>query len=289
MIIPEKSGIARVKRYLDEKSGTIVTDVWDDIEHLHGSQRETLGYPTQKPLALLERIIQASSDPGDVVLDPFCGCGTAVAAAEHLGRRWIGIDVTHLSIALMKYRLEDMFPNIKFDVRGEPEDMGSAHQLAKDDRYQFQWWALSLVRAKPFGSKDGKTGKKGADKGVDGIINFIDDRSGKPKKVIVQVKSGQKIQFADIQNLKGAVQDEKAAMGVFVTLKDPTKPMRDAALEAGYYHSPGWGRYYERIQILTIKKLLVGKEIKMPPQHGTFREARRPENNEPDQPKLDGE
>src|SRR3972149_3143166 len=168
-----KSGSVEYVRYLDEMSGTPLQDVWDDIAPINSQAQERLGYPTQKPLALLERIIQASSNEGDLILDPFCGCGTAVAAAQKLNRRWAGIDVTHLSIALMKYRMNDMFElkdKKDYQVVGEPEDVSSAKQLAKDDRYQFQWWALSLVQAKPLGG-DASTGsarraegKKGSDK-----------------------------------------------------------------------------------------------------------------------------
>src|SRR3989440_212024 len=209
----EGQGIPREKRYLDEQEGIPIQDMWDDI--LISSQAERLGYPTQKPLALLERIIQASSNPGDIILDPFCGCGTAIAAAQRLERRWIGIDVTHLAIALQKYRLEDMFPGIKFDVKREPEDMGAARDLAKNDRYQFQWWALSLIRAKPLGGQEGsKVGKKGSDKGIDGIMNFVDDAAGKPKRVMVQVKSGH-VKSGDIRDLVGTVKREDAAIGVF--------------------------------------------------------------------------
>jgi len=265
--------------------GIPLQDLWDDIPPALGS--EDLGYPTQKPLALLERIIQSSSNPGDVVLDPFCGCGTAVAGAQKLGRRWIGIDITHLSIALMKYRLETMFPGISFAVRGEPKDVDGARQLALEDRYQFQWWALSLIRAKPLGAKSGgKTGKKGADKGIDGFINFTDDASGKPKRVLVQVKSGH-VNRGNIGELRGTVEREKAAMGVFITLEEPTKPMREEAVSAGYYHSPGWGQDYPRIQILTIEELLHGAEVKMPPQHGTFKEAQRVREAGAEHPRFD--
>jgi site-specific DNA-methyltransferase (adenine-specific) len=272
---PQKpGGTVRLKRYLDELPGVLMSAVWTDIPPINAMAAERLGYPTQKPLPLLERLIKASSDPGDVVLDPFCGCGTAIAAAQKLERRWIGIDITHLSIALMKYRLETMFPGAKFEVRGEPEDLNGARQLAQDDRYQFQWWALSLVRAKPLGVKSGgKTGKKGADKGIDGFINFVDGVNGEPKRVLVQVKSGH-VQRSQIAELRGTVERENAAMGIFITLDEPTKPMRDEALEAGYYHSPGWGRPYPCIQILTIEELLRGAGVKMPPQHGTFKEAK---------------
>jgi hypothetical protein len=271
-----RTGVPRLKMYLDELSGVHIQSIWDDIPPIGSQAIERLGYPTQKPLALLERIISASSNPGDLVLDPFAGCGTTVAAAQKLGRGWIGIDITHLSISLLKYRLESMFgSDAKFKVIGEPEDLAAARQLAQDDRYQFQWWALSLVRAKPLGGSEGsREGKKGSDKGIDGVINVIDDSSGKPKRVLVQVKSGH-VKSGDIRDLVGTVDREKAAIGVFITLEPPTADMRKEAVQAGYYHSPGWGKDFPRIQILTVGELLGGKEIEMPPQFGTFRQAQR--------------
>jgi site-specific DNA-methyltransferase (adenine-specific) len=274
------SGMVYEKRYLDESKGVAVQDFWDDITMLRGihGDGERLGYPTQKPLALLERIIAASSNPGDVVLDPFAGCGTAIAAAHKLGRQWIGIDVTHLSIALLKYRMESMF-DLKskqdFVVIGEPEDLGGAQALARDDRYQFQWWALSLVRARPLGGQEGsKTGKKGSDKGIDGVINFIDDASGKPKQVLIQVKSGH-VKSGDIRDLKGTLEREKAAMGVFITLEDPSRDMQTEATTAGFYQSPGYHQSFPRLQIYTISQLLDGAAVKMPNTAGTFKQAER--------------
>jgi len=211
----------------------------------------------------LERIIAASSNPGDVVLDPFCGCGTAIAAAQKLGRQWIGIDITHLSVALQKYRLADMFPGITFKVVGEPEDLGAAQQLATDDRYQFQWWALSLIRAKPLGGQEGsKAGKKGSDKGIDGVITFVEATTGKPQRVLIQVKSG-KVKSGDIRDLAGTLQREAAALGVFITLEPPSKDMVTEAATAGFYTSP-WGTH-PRLQILTVQDLLSGKRVDMPP------------------------
>ncbi len=271
--------------YLDEKKGMPVQDWWDDIR-LANRSKERLGYPTQKPTALLERIILASSKEGDVVLDPFCGCGTAIAAAHKLRRRWIGIDITHLSIALQKYRLQDMFELVSgtdYEVIGEPTTVEGARTLAQDSandgRYQFEWWALSLLRAKPVGGQAGsRKGKKGADKGIDGIINFFDEeKRGKPKaaKVIVQVKSG-KVKSGDIRDLKGTVEREKAAIGVFVTLELPTQDMLKEALAAGYYESPGRkGQTYRKLQILTIGDLLDGTGIDMPLQYRTFKQAAR--------------
>jgi len=266
-LVYTRNGMPTYKRYLVEMPGVALQDVWDDIAPTGGKER--LGYPTQKPLALLERLVAVSSNPDDVVLDPFCGCGTAVVAAEKLGRRWIGIDITHLSIALMRYRLTDAFPNAEFEVRGEPADVGSARMLAEADRYQFQWWALSLVKAKPVEGKE----KKGADRGIDGVITFVDDATGKLKRCVVQVKSGH-VERKDIGDLAAAVNRE-AQMGVFVTLAPPTGPMRQETIAAGQYHSDGWQRDYPKVQILTIGDLLAGKQPEMPPTRATFARAGR--------------
>ena len=264
IVVPKGGkGIPRYKRYLDEQEGIPVDDFWDDVELVSGN--ESLGYPTQKPLALLERIVQASSNDGDVIIDPFCGCGTAVVAAQKLNRKWIGIDITYLSISLMKYRLKDSFglaDKKDYDVIGEPEDLSSAKQLAKDDRYQFQWWALSLVQAKPLGGDGGKEGKKGPDKGIDGVLNFEDEKN-KLQRVLVQVKSGH-VKSGDIRDLRGVVEREEAAIGVFITLEEPSKDMKTEAATAGYHHSNFWHKDYPRVQILTIEDLLGGKSIDMP-------------------------
>jgi len=290
-IVYSKSGMPYQKRYLDESKGVSLQDWWDDIQMLRGIQDdgERLGYPTQKPLAILERILQASSNEGDVVLDPFCGCGTAVAAAQKLNRKWIGIDVTHLSISLMKYRMKDMFGLVEkkdYAVVGEPEDIQSAKQLAKDDRYQFQWWALSLVQAKPLGGESGsKTGKKGSDKGIDGIINFVDDKN-KTQRVLIQVKSG-RVKSGDVRDLRGVVEREEASLGVFITLEEPSKDMTTEAVSAGYYHSNLWQKDYPRIQVLTIDDLLSGKNIEMPPSaYGTFKRAEKVKKQEGKQGEL---
>ncbi|MBC7871037.1 MAG: restriction endonuclease, partial [Chitinophagaceae bacterium] len=219
------------------------------------------------------------------------GCGTTIAAAQKLGRNWIGIDITHLSIALLKYRLEDMFqikPNVDYAVIGEPEDVGGARQLASEDRYQFQWWALSLIRAKPLGGQSGsKEGKKGSDRGIDGEIPFVDEGSTR-KRVLVQVKSG-KVKSGDIRDLKGTIEREKAAIGVFITLEASTREMETEAVTAGFYHSPGWNRDYPRIQILTITDLLNGAEIKMPQAYGTFKQASAVKPDGPQTLKLFGD
>lgn len=276
-LIYTKSGMPRFKRYLDEMKGSPITSIWTDIPFINSQAAERLGYPTQKPLALLERIISASSNEGDLVLDPFCGCGTAIAAAHKLNRRWIGIDITHLSIALQKYRLADAYKlqeRVDYDVVGEPEDLPSAELLAESDRYQFQWWALSLVKAKPLGGDGGRTGKKGSDKGIDGIINFFDDGSGKSKRVIVQVKSG-KVSSRDIRDLGHVVDREKAAIGVFVTLEKASRDMNTEAVTAGVYVSPLTRQEFPKLQILTIEQLLAGVKVQMPSAVATFKEAPR--------------
>ena len=281
----KEDGVPGLKSYLAGKPGKIAGDIWTDISYLVGSAKEKLGYPTQKPEALLERIIRASSNEGDIVLDPFCGCGTAIAAAHKLERRWIGIDITHLSIALQKYRLQDMFAlrsGLDYEVIGEPATVDAARELATDSanegRYQFEWWALSLVRAKPVGGQSGsRKGKKGADAGIDGVINFFDeDARGKkqPQTVVVQVKSG-KVQAGDIRDLKGTIEREGAAIGVFITLEQPTQPMIKEALAAGVYESPRWGKSFRRVQILTIGDLFAGAGVDMPPQYGSHQRAER--------------
>ena len=261
-IVQAKPGaVPSYKRYLDEMSGVPLQDIWDDIQPVASQAKERLGYQTQKPLTLLERIINYSTSKGDVVLDPFCGCGTALVAAQKLNRRWIGIDITHLAITLMRNRLRDSFPGIQFEVIGEPVDLASAKALARQDRYQFQWWALGLIKARPLGEK-----KKGADKGIDGVIQFIDDPSGKAKRAVVQVKSGH-VGVNAIRELKAVAAHD--ALGIFTTLESPTGPMQTEAISAGFYHSPGWNKDYPKIQILTVEELLHGKAVDMPPQTQT--------------------
>ncbi len=269
---PPVGSVPSQKRYLDEGEGVQIQDIINDINPISSQAKERLGYPTQKPLALLERIIQASSNPGDVVLDPFCGCGTAVVAAQKLGRQWIGIDITHLAIGLVKHRLEDAFgDSLQFQVIGEPTTLEEAASLAAQDKYQFQWWALGLVGARP------AEGKKGADRGIDGRLYFHDDASGKTKQAILSVKGGH-VNVPQVRDLIGVVERENAQMGVFITLEEPTKPMRAEAAQAGFYHSEVWNRDYPRIQILTIAELLEGKGIDMPPMRQvsqTFKRAKK--------------
>ena len=275
VIQPRPGAVPREKRYLDETPGVALGSVWTDIPPLNSQAAERLGYPTQKPLALLERIISASSNPGDVVLDPFCGCGTSIDAAQRLGRRWIGIDITILAIDIIKNRLAKTYPDLRYDVRGEPVDSDSAKGLAREDRYQFQWWALTLVRGRPLGAESGKrNGKKGADRGIDGVIPFSDELDGTVKRTIVQVKSGN-VSSATVRDLRGVIEREQAPIGVLVTLEEPTREMEREAAAAGMYHSPGWGQAYPRLQILTIDTLLHGATVQMPPPSLVYKPARR--------------
>lgn len=287
---PTKGEVPQQKRYLSESNGVSIQDIISDILPISSQAAERLGYPTQKPLALLERIIEASSNPGDIVLDPFSGCGTAITAAQKLGRQWIGIDITHLAIAMHKSRLKDMFnlePGCDYQVIGEPEDLESARQLAQDDRYQFQWWALSLVEARPLGGQIGdRRGKKGSDRGIDGIIPFVDDKSGRPKQVVIQVKSGH-TNSAIIRDLRGVIERENAAIGVLISLDPPSSAMTREAVSAGFYTSELWQRDFPRLQILSIEDLLQDKQILMPPAYGVFKKAQRIKKNEGTQTEFD--
>ena len=294
LIVQSGSGaVPQMKRYLDQMGGQPVTDNWDDIEHLHGSNAETLGYPTQKPLALLERIIQVSSEEGDIVLDPFCGCGTAVHAAEKLKRRWIGIDITHLAISLIEKRMKKAFPYLEavapgskkamqagpnaFEVIGVPHDLEAARNLAARDKHQFQLWAVSLVGAQPY-----KRGVKGSDKGIDGLI-FPEVAKSKTEKIVVSVKGGETVGAAMVRDLKGVLSREKAAIGLFVTLAPPTKEMVKEAAAAGMYESPHHGAF-PKLQILTIEGLLSGKERAQYPDMAmgaqTFKHAKKEQGSQ---------
>ncbi|RPH92780.1 site-specific DNA-methyltransferase [candidate division KSB1 bacterium] len=297
-----KAGTPRIKNYLHEGKGVLIDNIWIDIQVINSQAAERLGYPTQKPEALLERIIKASSNEGDVVLDPFCGCGTAIAVAQKLNRKWIGIDITHLAITLIKKRLKDQFDAtankglkplastttssrqgkglkplavrdaLSYRVIGEPVALQDARELADKDKYQFQWWALGLVDARPVEQK------KGADQGIDGRRYFIDGKDRHTEQVIFSVKGGH-VNAAQVRDLRGVVEREKAAVGVFITLDEPTKPMKKEAADAGFYYSNWLDTKHPRLQILTIEELLEGKELDlprtafMPASDATFKKA----------------
>lgn len=252
----DPNGRLRRKSFADELKGMPIQNLWTDIPEINSQAQERLGYPTQKPQALLERIINASSNEGDVVLDPFCGCGTTVHAAQKLNREWIGIDVTHLAISLIQKRLRDAFGPIPIEVHGVPKDAGGAAALAEADKYQFQWWAVSLVEALPFGDK-----KKGADGGIDGLIYFKPDGKA-TEKAIVSVKGGRNVGVTMVKDLIATVERDKAKMGIFITLAPPTGPMIKEAASAGLYKTE-YGSF-PKIQILTIEQLFEGHRPHMP-------------------------
>jgi DNA modification methylase len=277
------------ERSITPKDGPAASDIWAfqpytegtvfgtvdgidaDVSWLKPQDEERLGYPTQKPLALLERIILASSNEGDVVLDPFCGCGTAVHAAEKLKRQWIGIDITHLAISLIEKRLQDAFgDSCKFKVEGTPKDLASAGNLAERDKYQFQWWAVSLVNAQPHQGK-----KKGADGGIDGVKYFYDVRDNEARSIIVSVKGGA-LKADDVRALNHVREREKADIGVLISLNEPTKGMKADAATAGFFEADS-GKKYPRIQLLTIEGLLSGTQRVEHPDHVknvTFKKAK---------------
>ena len=251
--------VPRFKRYLDEQRGLPLDDVWVDIPPLHSHAVERLGYQTQKPLALLERIIKLASREGDTVLDPFCGCGTAIEAAHILGRKWIGIDITPLAIDVVERRLNRKGARRKkdYEVDGIPLDLSGAHRLFENDPHDFQIWATTLVSGQP-------REKKGADKGIDGVIYFQDDHD-RIGQAIVSVKGGANIHATHVRDLIGAMGNTQSKMGVFVTLHPPTSAMEKAAREAESVIAGG--KLRPRVQIVTIGDLLDGKRLDIPPVH----------------------
>jgi len=267
LIIYTKNKFPRFKRFLDENQGERATDVWTDLSQSLG--KEFLGYPTQKPKALLERIIQASSNEGDTVLDAFCGCGTTVDAAEGLHRNWIGVDISPIAISLIKRRLKDTYLEglNKFEVRGTPEDEQSAIELWKQNPNAFQdWWLTEFeVFSTTFGTK-------GADKGVDGLAQYLRD----PKKQDViraafQVKGGEHVESKDIDALLGAMEKHKCELGIFLTIAEPTKPMLDTVAGSGFVEIPGYK--IPKLQILTLKNYFKNKLPKLPQVNITFKAA----------------
>jgi len=281
-VIQTKPGtVPQYKRYLDEMPGIAIGDFWDDIKPINAMAKERLGYPTQKPEELLERIILASSNEGDLVLDPFCGCGTTVAVAQRLDRQWIGIDITHIAISLMRTRLRDAFgEDLAIQVIGEPVSLPDAETLARQDPFQFEWWALGLVGARP------QKGKKGADKGIDGRLYFHDEPKGKTKQIIFQVKAG-KTGSPHVQQLRGALERTAAEIAVLISLQEPTQPMRSEGASAGFYESP-LGSHHPRIQLLTVQELLEGHTVDYPRASVdlTFKQAPKAKREEGKQTRL---
>ena len=263
-------GMPEYKRYLDEMPGVPLQDLWSDIPPIGSGMAERLGYPTQKPEALLERILRASSNDGDLILDPFCGCGTTIAAAEQLGRRWVGIDITHLAIGLIRHRLHHAYGDgieKTYSVVGEPVEVPDAETLAAADPFQFQFWALGLVGARP------AQPKKGADKGIDGRRYFHEAAGASTQQIVFSVKAGN-TGPDHLRELRGVVEREEAAIGALICMRHPTKAMRAEAASSGSYTSP-WGRH-PRIQIMTVEELLNGVRLDAPPTRQVDRTFRKP-------------
>lgn len=256
LVFASKSGMPRLKHYLEDMPGVAMSDFWDDIPPINSQAQERMGYPTQKPLALLERIIAASSNPGDLVLDPFCGCGTALDAAQKLGRRWIGIDVTHLAIEKIERRLHQNHKGVEFETIGTPRDLASAEMLAKRDKHQFELWAVAKVGGDP-----ARGGKKGAGP-YDGVIYFKPE-ANQTEKAVIEVKGGG-TGVKDIRNLHSAMEREGIPVGIFVTKELPTRPMIAAAAAVGRLESVSAGKSYPRLQIITLAELFRGKRPDLP-------------------------
>ena len=256
---PKKAGgMPRGKRYLEDAPGIPLQDVWTDIKPIHNMSSERVGYPTQKPISLLERIIGASSNEGDVILDPFCGCGTTIEAAENLKRKWIGIDVTHYAMTLIEARLNANHSDAKYKVEGRPVNLSGARELARRDKHKFQGWASWRVGAQTY-----RPEKKGADRGIDGNILFKNGPFG-DGRIIISVKGGENVGVDMVRDLRGVIEAEEAEMGILVTLVEPTKPMRDEALRAGFVRRSAHGKL-PRLQVVTIADVLEEIGPKLPP------------------------
>jgi DNA modification methylase len=273
-----KTGYARQKLYLDEAKGVPVQDLWADIPPLSGSMQERLGYPTQKPRALLERIIAASSNPGDVVLDPFCGCGTAVDAAQKLGRRWIGIDVTHIAIGMIENRMREGYPDIQFETIGVPRDLASAERLAADDPHQFQQWVSWQVGGYP---RD----KKGGDKGIDGWFNYL-PAGGRIETGVISVKAGDAVNPMMVRDLGRVMARDKYRFGLFIMKSMPTRGMREEAASHPTIETE-FGRF-PALQIVTLAELMHGHRPKLPPLISPVKRAARVETRKSHQPGSQG-
>lgn len=268
---PPKGGFPQIKRYRDELQGVAVGDIWTDIDRINQVAAERLGYPTQKPLALLERIIEASSDPSDVILDPFCGCGTTIDAAQKLGRRWVGIDITYLAIDLIDTRLRNTFGQSvveTYEIVGIPRDVEGARALFNRNPFDFERWAVSLVDGQP-------NEKQVGDKGIDGVVRYPTDAKGGTGRILVSVKGGTHLNPNMVRDLVGTVQSQRADMGVLITLENPTVGMVDAANHSGLFYAEAQGRSYPVVQIIRVIDLLSGKRPNLPPIMLPYVQAQR--------------
>ena len=261
-----RTGGIRIKRYLDETKGTLLQSLWDDIPPINSQARERLGYPTQKPKALMQRIIQVSSNEGDIVLDAFCGCGTTIDAAESLDRKWIGIDISPMAISLIKRRLRDTYKSklSPYEVKGIPVDEASAIELWQENQYAFQdWWLLEF---------EVFSQGKGADKGIDGVgLYKVGKRANDTLKVAFQVKGGEHISSKDVDALLGILAKFECQAGVFLTIEPPTKPMVETIATSGTVTTPIG--MFPKLQSLTLGQFFEGKKLKLPAENITFKKA----------------
>jgi len=284
LVVQRKPGaVPRFKRYLDDQRGRPLGDVWTDIARLNGQAKERLGYPTQKPVALLERIIKTSTKPGAVVLDPFCGCGTTIEASHVLGREWIGIDVAYVAIEVIRNRMAAKFPGVRYELLGEPRDMQGAQVLAEASPHEFQSWAIHALGAHVT-SKDpgGRRARRGGDRGIDGFLKFRTSSSAEVREIVISVKGTKVVNPAMVRELRGTMEREKAAIGVLVTLQEPTAEMRREAAQAGTFATPNRSRRYPRIQLIPVRQILDGARIDHPGEDL----ASAPEDRQPMLPGL---
>lgn len=271
VIQTQAGAVPQYKRYLDEMPGVPIQNIWTDVPVINNRSSEKLGYPTQKPIALLERIIEASSSPGDRVLDPFCGCGTALDAAQKLDRKWTGIDVTYLAVDLIDKRMRATFGDEvsqTYFLHGIPHDMDAATALFNANPFDFERWAVSLVDGQP-------NQKQVGDKGIDGIIRFPIDNKNGIGRALVSVKGGRQLNPGMVRDLVGTVEQQKADMGVFVCLGEPTRGMIEVANGSGSYAWPVDGRTFPKVQILSVADLLAKKKPAMPTPFLPYVQARR--------------
>lgn len=272
------TGQPRRKVRPTESHGAVVDSLWTDIEALQSQAQERLGYPTQKPRALLERIIAASSNPGDVVLDPFCGCGTAVDAAQKLGRKWIGIDVTHIAIGMIEHRMREGYPGIQFETVGVPRDLASAERLAADDPHQFQQWVSWQVGGFP-------RERKGGDKGVDGWFNYLTDQN-RVATGVISVKAGDNVNPGMVRDLGQVMKRDGHEFGLFIMKGLPTKGMREEAASHPLIETQ-WGRF-PALQIVTLAEIMHGHLPKLPPLISPVKKAQRVETRKSHQKGAQG-
>ncbi|MEW6506360.1 MAG: DNA methyltransferase [Bacteroidota bacterium] len=291
-MITEKSKYPVYKHYFNDTKGAPLDNIWNDLEQMGTKSAERLGYPTQKPEALLERILNVSSNEGDIVADFFCGCGTTIAAAETLKRNWIGVDISHLAIKLIVDRLTKSAPQTRakklkeeIEISGFPKDLASAHELAtsKDGRFGFQEWIVEVMLGGVLNPK------RTADGGWDGHITF--DRPDTKEKgiVLIEVKSGN-VNVKNVREFIQVVNKRKSDLGVFVCFKEQvTQPMLKEAKQQGYFDEKHFGNRIDKIQILTVDDLLEGKEINLPVglyKKTTFKEASKKESTPDDQVEI---